>query len=51
MDMLRRRQRFGEPDTRFYMVQLIGACQYYMHTLQVIHSDLKLGNLFFEYER
>jgi serine/threonine protein kinase len=27
------------------MIQLIGAC-HYMHTHQVIHRDLKLGNLF-----
>jgi serine/threonine protein kinase len=27
------------------MVQLIGAC-HYMHTHQVIHRDLKLGNIF-----
>lgn len=29
------------------MVQLIGAC-YYMHAHQVIHRDLKLGNLFLD---
>lgn len=29
------------------MVQLIGAC-HYMHTHQVIHRDLKLGNLFLD---
>ena len=44
MDMLRRRRRFSEPEARFFMVQLIGACQY-MHTHQVIHRDLKPGNL------
>jgi serine/threonine protein kinase len=44
MDMLRRRRRFTEPEARFFLVQLIGAC-YYMHTHQVIHRDLKLGNL------
>ncbi|KXN83099.1 Cell cycle serine/threonine-protein kinase CDC5/MSD2 [Leucoagaricus sp. SymC.cos] len=44
MDMLRRRRRFTEPEARFFMVQLIGACNY-MHTHQVIHRDLKLGNL------
>ncbi|KAG2008894.1 AGC/Akt protein kinase [Coprinopsis cinerea AmutBmut pab1-1] len=47
MDMLRRRRRFTEPETRFFMVQLIGAC-HYMHTHQVIHRDLKLGNLFLD---
>ncbi|KAH9836053.1 kinase-like domain-containing protein [Rhodofomes roseus] len=47
MDMLRRRRRFTEPESRFFMVQLIGACQY-MHTHQVIHRDLKLGNIFLD---
>jgi cell cycle serine/threonine-protein kinase CDC5/MSD2 len=47
MDMLRRRRRFTEPEARFFMVQLLGAC-HYMHTHQVIHRDLKLGNLFLD---
>jgi cell cycle serine/threonine-protein kinase CDC5/MSD2 len=47
MDMLRRRRRFTEPEARFFMVQLLGAC-HYMHTNQVIHRDLKLGNLFLD---
>lgn len=47
MDMLRRRRRLTESETRFFMVQLIGAC-HYMHTHQVIHRDLKLGNLFLD---
>ena len=47
MDMLRRRRRFTECEARFFMVQLIGAC-HYMHTHQVIHRDLKLGNLFLD---
>ena len=44
MDLLRRRRRFTEPEARFFMVQLIGAC-HYMHNHQVIHRDLKLGNI------
>ncbi|CCM05981.1 uncharacterized protein FIBRA_08222 [Fibroporia radiculosa] len=47
MDMLRRRRRFTEPEARFFMIQLIGACEY-MHTHQVIHRDLKLGNIFLD---
>ncbi|KAM6503064.1 Protein kinase-like domain containing protein [Amanita muscaria] len=47
MDMLRRRRRFTELEARVFMVQLIGAC-HYMHTHQVIHRDLKLGNLFLD---
>ena len=44
MDMLRRRKRFTEPEARFFMIQLIGAC-HYMHTHQVIHRDLKPENV------
>ena len=44
LDLLRKRKRFTEPETRFYLTQLIGAAQY-MHTNSVIHRDLKLGNL------
>jgi cell cycle serine/threonine-protein kinase CDC5/MSD2 len=47
MDMLRRRKRFTEPEARFFLVQLIGACLW-MHTHQVIHRDLKLGNIFLD---
>ncbi|KAF7331913.1 Serine/threonine-protein kinase [Mycena kentingensis (nom. inval.)] len=47
MDLLRRRKRFTEGEARFFMVQLIGACQY-MHNQSVIHRDLKLGNLFLD---
>ncbi|KAF6742775.1 kinase-like domain-containing protein [Ephemerocybe angulata] len=47
MDLLRRRRRFTEPETRFFLLQLIGAC-HYLHTHQVIHRDLKLGNLFLD---
>lgn len=47
MDMLRRRRRFSECEARFFLVQLIGAC-HYMHIHQVIHRDLKLGNLFLD---
>lgn len=44
LDLLRRRKRFTEPETRFYLTQLVGAAQY-MHINSVIHRDLKLGNL------
>lgn len=47
MDMLRRRKRLSEIETRFFLVQIIGAC-HYMHTHQVIHRDLKLGNIFLD---
>ncbi|KAF8830611.1 hypothetical protein HHX47_DHR2000801 [Lentinula edodes] len=47
MDMLRRRRRLSEAETRFFLVQIIGAC-HYMHIHQVIHRDLKLGNIFLD---
>jgi len=47
MSMLHRGCMFRGPETWFFMVQLIGAC-HYMHTHQVIHRDLKLGNLFLD---
>jgi cell cycle serine/threonine-protein kinase CDC5/MSD2 len=47
MDMLRRRRRFTEAEARYFMVQIIGACNY-MHNNQIIHRDLKLGNLFLD---
>jgi polo-like kinase 1 len=45
MDLLRRRKRYSEAESRCILVQIIGACQY-MHQTNVIHRDLKLGNLF-----
>jgi polo-like kinase 1 len=47
MDLLRRRKRYSEPEARYFLVQLIAACQY-MHDNNVIHRDLKLGNLFLD---
>lgn len=47
MDLLRRRRRYSEPEARYFLVQIIGACLY-MHDMNVIHRDLKLGNLFLD---
>ncbi|KAG0137487.1 kinase-like domain-containing protein [Tuber indicum] len=47
MDMLRARKRFTEPETRFFLFQLLGALKY-MHGKKVIHRDLKLGNIFLD---
>lgn len=44
MDLLKKRKRLTEPESAFYMLQLIEALKY-MHGLRVIHRDLKLGNL------
>jgi cell cycle serine/threonine-protein kinase CDC5/MSD2 len=45
MDLLKRRKRVSEPEVRYYMIQILDAVKY-MHSEQVIHRDLKLGNLF-----
>jgi serine/threonine protein kinase len=45
MELLKCRKRLTEPETRFYMLQIIDAVEY-LHRNNVIHRDLKLGNLF-----
>lgn len=45
MELHKARKVLTEPETRFYMRQLIDGT-IYMHTNKVIHRDLKLGNLF-----
>jgi polo-like kinase 1 len=44
-ELLRRRERLTELEVQCYMQQLIEATKY-LHAHQVIHRDLKLGNLF-----
>ena len=39
MDMVKKRRYLTEPETRFYMVQLVGAVKY-MHARGIIHRDL-----------
>ncbi|CAG8687985.1 31675_t:CDS:10, partial [Racocetra persica] len=43
--MNKRRQRLTEAEVRYFMRQLLDACEY-MHRNFVIHRDLKLANLF-----
>ncbi|KAK6187900.1 hypothetical protein SNE40_005825 [Patella caerulea] len=45
MELQKRRKSITEPETRYFVRQTIEACQY-LHNINVIHRDLKLGNLF-----
>lgn len=47
MELLKREKHFDETNTRKYMSQLISAVKY-LHCNQIIHRDLKLGNLFLD---
>ncbi|KAL6715832.1 Cell cycle serine/threonine-protein kinase cdc5/MSD2 [Lecanora helva] len=49
MDMVKRRRCLTLPEVRRYTIQLCGAIKY-MHARNVIHRDLKMGNLFLDYE-
>jgi serine/threonine protein kinase len=46
-EMIKRRKRLTEPETRYFMKQLLEAVMY-LHDQLVIHRDLKLGNLFLD---
>jgi polo-like kinase 1 len=45
MELHRRRKTVTEPETRYFVKQIVEAC-IYLHDKRVIHRDLKLGNLF-----
>lgn len=46
-ELLKRRKRLSEPETRYYSAQLVDSL-HYLHSHLVIHRDLKLGNLFID---
>jgi polo-like kinase 1 len=46
-ELLKRRKRLTEPEVKYYLTQLLESTQY-MHSVNVIHRDLKLGNLFLD---
>ena len=45
MELHRRRKTVTEPETRYFVKQIVDACVY-LHEKRIIHRDLKLGNLF-----
>lgn len=47
MDMVKKRRCLSLPEVRRLTIQLCGAIKY-MHTRNVIHRDLKMGNLFLD---
>ncbi len=49
MDMVKKRRCLSLPEVRRLTVQLCGAIKY-MHARNVIHRDLKMGNLFLDHE-
>ncbi|KAL9055416.1 MAG: hypothetical protein Q9206_003149 [Seirophora lacunosa] len=46
-EMVRARKGISLPEVRRFVIQLCGAIKY-MHTRNVIHRDLKMGNLFLD---
>lgn len=43
--VLKCRHMVTEPETRYFMSQLVNGVEY-IHSQNIIHRDLKLGNLF-----
>jgi len=46
-ELIKRRKRLTEPEVKYYLSQLLQSIQF-MHEKNVIHRDLKLGNLFLD---
>jgi len=46
-ELLKRRKKLSEPETRYYLIQIVESLRY-LHNNLVIHRDLKLGNLFID---
>lgn len=46
-ELIRKTKRFTEDEARRYMLQILEATSY-LHRHQIIHRDLKLGNVFLD---
>ena len=49
MELHKRRKAITEPETRYFMNQILLGVQY-LHNNKIIHRDLKLGNIFLNEE-
>ena len=47
MELHKRRRAITEPETRYYMKQMLVGVKY-LHDNKIIHGDLKLGNIFLD---
>ena len=45
LELHKRRKKITEPETRYFSKQIAKACEY-IHSLKIIHRDLKLANIF-----
>jgi len=49
MELVKRRHRLSEPEAAYFGIQLLDAMRY-LHNHNIIHRDLKLGNLFLTHD-
>jgi len=45
--VIRRRKRFHEVEVKYYARQILKGLKY-IHSMNVIHRDIKMGNLFID---
>ena len=49
MELIKRRKRLSEMETQYFMLQMVEALSY-LHRKNIIHRDMKLGNLFLTHD-